>query len=196
MPRLGQDLITKIAYNVPKIDQEGSNGLAAATDSVAYLVQEIDRHLHSYEVWFGLAAAPDGELHRADRIGVGITAFQVDAGNNDWGAWLQILGSDDTPFVADNTEFDQHRLMITAVERNNVIHFVQIAFGATGAGALEANAYTEFVYKPATVQAQEWPFPIQTRREAVGTKAWARILSMGQNTGTLDFYGAAHEYEG
>lgn len=196
MPRLGQDLITKIGYNVPKIDQEGSNGLGAATNSVAYLAQEIDRHVHSYERWFGLAAVPDGELHRADRVATGITAFQMDAGNDDWGAWLQILGSEDTPAGIGKTYFDLHRLMITAIERNNVVHFVQIAFGATGAAALTAGTYTELVYKPLSVQAQEWPFPIQTRRIAAGVKGWARVLSLGQDTGTLDTYIGLHEYEG
>ena len=112
-------------------------------------VIEIETHLHSNERWFEKAAIPNGEIHVADRIGTvgGNGAFQIDAGNNTWGSWVQILGSEDTPADTGKIKFDVHRIEISSAERN-AIYFVQMAAGETGAIALTAGNVTEFVIKP------------------------------------------------
>lgn len=185
-----------LAGRLRRIDGEATKGLAGTENSLAYRVHEIERHFHSYEHWFGLATAPDGEVHRADHIGDTTTAFQMDGGNNTWGTWLQILGSSDTPHVAAMPYYDLHRLTITAVERANTTHLIQVAFGASGAAALSADTMTELVFRPQTVQGAETIVEMQGRRQAAGTKAWARVWAIGQNTGTVDFWFGAHEYEG
>ena len=96
----GQDL--------KKIDEQATDGLLGTSNSLAYRVHEIERHLHSGGRWFEAAAVPDGEDHVADRIGSGAGAFEIDAGNDTWGDWTQILGADDTPTVAGKTHFDPH----------------------------------------------------------------------------------------
>jgi len=154
---------------------------------------EAERHLHNWERWFGLAGTPDGEVHRADRIGTTSTVFQADAGDDTWGNWLQILGSDDTPADSGNTKYDLHRIIVNATERTGA-HFVQIAFGASGAAALTAGDYTEFVFSPGTPQKVPGPVDIIDRRKAAGTKAWLRVWVPGQSTGTMDFYIGLHEY--
>ena len=83
-----------------KIDDLATAGLLGVVNSLAYRVHEIERHLHSGARWFETAAVPDGEVHVADSIGSGAGAFQIDAGNDTWGAWVQVLGSEDTPTVA------------------------------------------------------------------------------------------------
>jgi hypothetical protein len=181
--------------NSKKIDNAPTDGLLGTVDSLAYRVHEIKRHLHSNERWYGVATVPNGEIHVADRIGVGINAFQIDAGNNNWGSWLQVLGSSDTPADTGNVYFDGHRIQIEAAEKTET-YFVQFSAGATAAAGLAALTYTEFVYRPETVQGKPAPIVIQTRRTAVGIKLWARCLCPGQNTATLDFYFAIHEYEG
>lgn len=158
-------------------------------------VREIEHHLHSYERWFGIALVPNGQVHVADRIGTAVAPLQADAGNNTWGTWLQILGSSDTPADAGKTHFDLHRLMITAVERASADHYVQIGFGDSGAAALAAGNYTEFVYRPASSTAEEIPIDIQTKRRTAGTKTWLRLFIPGQNTGTFNFYLGLHEYD-
>ena len=178
-----------------KIDDLASNGLTGISNSLAYRVHEIERHLHSNERWFGAAASPSGETHVADRIGQGISSFQIDAGNNDWGSWLQILGSADTPADPGNVFMDFHKILITNSERNQT-YFVQISAGATGAAGLTALTYTEVVFQPLSNQIDSAPIVIQSRRFAVGTKVWVRCLCPGQNTATLNFYDAIHEYEG
>lgn len=131
----------------------------------------------------------------ADRIGDGAGAFRVDAGNNAWGAWVQVLGSDDTPARAGGAKFDLHRVLITAAERD-ALYYVQIGFGTSGAAALAAGTYTEFAHRPQSVTATESPLDVASRRLPAGTKAWARCKCPGQNTATLDFIVGLHEYEG
>lgn len=172
------------------------SGLGGIEDSLGYRIGEVDRHNHNYERWFGLSGSPSGETHRAQRIGTTSTAFQMDAGNNTWGNWLQILGSSDTPAVAGMVKYDLHRLAVTAVERTNAIHFVQLGYGASGAAALTANTYTEFIFEPTVVQGRVAPVDIISRRQDAGTKAWVRCWVVGQDTGTVDFFIGLHEYDG
>lgn len=184
----------------PKVDGLATLGLAGISNSLAYRVHEIERHLHSYESWLEEAGTPSG-THKADRIGTagGAGVFRIDAGNSSvtatWGAWVQLLGSADTPIIAGSTHYDFHRLMIAATERNN-IYFIQIGFGASGADAISNGDYTEAVLLPLSNQIDSGPIVVQTRRQAVDTLAWARCLCPGQDTATLDFFFALHEYEG
>jgi len=178
-----------------EIDEAATLGLLGTGNSLAYRVHEAERHMHFYERWYGAAAVPNAPAHVADRIGTATTAFQADAGNNTWGAWLQVLGTTDMT-VADGAYFDPHRAMITAVERANAIHFVQVGAGASGAAALLAGTYSEFVFKPTGAASQETPVFIQSRRVAVGVPAWVRVWAVGENTGTVDFFYGAHFYEG
>jgi hypothetical protein len=177
------------------IDGELVDGLLGVADSLAYKVQEIERHLHSYEAWFEVAAVPSGEVNIADRIGSGNGVFQVDAGNDTWGAWVQILGSGDTPERAGSAYYDVHEILFTTVERNFPYAF-QVAYGDSGAAGLAAGDYTESMYSPQSNTIDSGPVELHNRRTAAGTKAWARCYCPGQDTGTMDFYFGFHEYEG
>ena len=171
---------------VLKIDELATDGLAGTSNSLAYRVHEIEKHFHSYERWLETAATPSGETNVADEIGAGGGAFQLDAGNDDWGSWVQILGSDDTPIISGSVKFDLHRLMIDTEERA-ALYILQIGFGASGAAALSAGTYTVTTYRgPAGVQSGG-PVEIQCPRQDAGVKAWARTKCPGQNTATIDF---------
>ena len=157
-------------------------------------VEEVEEHFHSYERWFGAAAVASGETHVADRINKDITTFQVDAANDDFSDWLQILGSGDTPAVAGKQKYDLHRIFIIDVQRNSATHLIQICLGDS-ANALTQNRFTEFIYHPAAVTAEETPIDIQMPNLSVGTKAWLRLCVPDQDTGTMDFYIGIHEYD-
>lgn len=178
-----------------KIDSAATDGLSGTSNSLAYRVHETERHFHSYERWFELAAVPNAEVHRADAIGTGAGAFQIDAGNDAYGSWVQVLGSSDTPVGTGNTHYDVHRIEVEATERA-FTYVIQIAFGASGAAALTAGTYTEAPFTPANNLIDSGPLIVQSRRQTVGTKAWARCICPGQNTATADFYIGLHEYEG
>ena len=177
------------------IDDQTHAGLLSTHNSLAYTCTEIERHFHSYERWFEKAGTADGETHVADPAGTGGGVFRIDAGESTWGSWLQILGSGDTPAIDGSVKFDIHRIEVTATERN-AIYVIQFAFGATGAAALEADAYTETPFSPASNLVDAGPITFQSRRVAVGTKVWARCICPGQDTATINFMFGLHEYEG
>lgn len=162
-------------------------------DSIYSIVTEIERHLHSSGSWFGKATIPSGETHVADRIGSNNGAFQIDAGNDDWGAWTQVLGSSDTPARSNQLYFDPHELVISAAERT-AIYFIQFARGESGAAAFASGMYTEVVLDT-TNKAGGTIVRLQTGRAPVGSKLWARCMCPGQNTATIDFYIGIHEYQ-
>lgn len=159
-----------------------------------YGITEIESHLHSNERWYGAAVTPSGETHVADRLGVGVVAFEIDAGNNTWGSWLQILGSSDTPADPGKLYMDVHRVMVVSTERN-ATYFMQFSAGATGAAGLTALTYTEAVFQPLSNQLDSQPLCMQSRRSASGTKIWARCLCPLQDTAKITFYFGIHEYE-
>ena len=179
-----------------KIDAKAVDGLLGVSDSLAYKVHEIERHLHSAGSWFGAAAVASGETHVADRIGAGIAAFQLDAGNEDWGTWVQILGSSDTPARTNQVYFDPHEIVITYTERSGA-YFIQFARGDSGAAGLASGAYTEVVFESDSVGTKAAGITsLQTGRAPAGSKLWARCLCVGENTATIDFYLGIHEYQG
>ena len=180
--------------DVNKIDAEATDGLSGVSNSLAYRVHEIEKHLHAAGSWFGAAATPTA-THFADRIGAGIAAFQIDAGSSDWGTWVEILGEDDTPARAGNAFYDPHLMLITDAERE-VTYFIQFGKGASGAAALSAGTYTELCVGIDATKKFKAETPIQTGRAAAGDLLWARCLAVGQDTGTLDFYIGIHEYVG
>lgn len=186
--------LTGISDETDKIDGVAVDGLAGVSNSLAYKVHEIERHFHSGARWFETAAVPDGEDHVADEIGTGGGAFQMDAGNDTWGDWLQVLGADDTPTVEGKAYFDPHQFIVEDTERAST-YFIQMTRGDSGAAGLAAGNYTEFVYA-ASVQKEAGIIQVQTGRAPAGSKVWARCMCPGQDTGTMDFYFGIHEYEG
>ena len=179
--------------DLEKIDSVAVSGLDGTYNILAYKVHEIERHLHSGARWFEKAATPTA-THIADRIGLGAGHFEIDAGNDAWGDWAQILGSGDTPVSTGMAYFDPHLMVIAAAERT-AIYFVQIGRGASGAAALTAGTYTELVFDT-TSKAGGTEVPVQTGRAPAGSLLWARCMCPSQDTATFDFYFGIHEYEG
>lgn len=180
--------------DLQKIDSYATDGLDGVENSLAYRIGEVDRHVHSYQRAFGLAAVPAGETHRADAAVDDPDPFQVDAGNDTWGTAVQIFGSDDTPSGWE--KFDPHRISIVSVETANVTYFIQIIAGASAAAGITAGTYSDVVFRPQSVQGRPANIDLNFRRQDSGTKMWVRTLARGQNTATLDLYIVMHGYEG
>ena len=187
---------TKLRSNNPKIDSAPVDGLLGVEDSLAYEVNEIERHIHNWERWMAAAAVASGEVHVADSISDNQTAFVADGGNDTWGSWLQVLGSSDTPVITAMPKFDLHRLLVSAHEHNNNLYLIQIAFGASGAAALAAGTCTEIAILTGGGNTEVGPVEVLDRRQDAGTKTWVRVWAVGQNTGTLGFLIGLHEYVG
>ena len=170
-------------------------GLDGKHDSFQYRIAEIERHLHSFERWMGAAAIPSGETHVADTDSM--TAFQVDAGNDDWGAWVQIMGSSDSPIFPGMAYMDLHRLLIDDVETDVTLTRMQFCGGESAdlAANLVAGNYTEVIFKPLK-GGNHGPIEVQRKRAPSGIKGWCRAWVNGINTSTVDFFIGLHEYEG
>lgn len=177
-----------------KIDDLAVNGLLGVPDSLAYEVQEIENHFHSYERWLEAAPSPTS-LDAATRAGQGTGTYQLDAGNNTWGDWVPLIGANDTPLISGSAYFDMHRIEVTAAERDNA-YIVQFGFGVTGSAILEAESYTETMFTPASNLIDSGPLELHVPRMPTGTIVWARAYCPGQNTATINFYLGVHEYPG
>lgn len=188
-----QQDVTNIDNAVGCLDDEAVDGLEGAHDSIGYLVAEIERHIHNRERWLGARSPVIGESYVADAVSM--TPFVITSGNDGFGAWVQILGSRDTPVRAGMERFDIHRLLITDVGTNRIITRIQIAGGSSGNDALAAGNYTEIMITPEQNARQE-PVTMMDFRGTVGTKMWARCWVNGQNNSDIDFFIGIHEYQG
>jgi hypothetical protein len=191
---LGNPQPGSLGHHTIAIDDRAVNGLLGVEDSLAYKVHEIERHFHGWERHLGVAYAPSG-THKADRIGSTVDApFALTSGNNNWGAWVQILGSADTPITPAMAKYDLHEI-ITVANNNASPYFFQVGYGASGAASLTAGTYSSKVLSFPAVN-DKARFLMMCDRQAAGELAWARIMVPGQNAKTMSFYIGLHEYEG
>lgn len=197
------------------IGQKGDAGsLTASTASLLALARkaakeawETEHHFHNGDLGFGVAAAPSGETHIADRVSIGGAGaetgpFVVDAGNDDWGTWTQVLGSSDTPpaEISTATHFDMNEMTIVATEHDSQRYLWQMVVqeDAPADHPLDGDALTEgefYIYAAAIQGDPVLPTRIfRSYRKPVGTKIWMRLRAPGQNTSTVSFYLYGHFY--
>ena len=166
-------------------------------------VQEIEGHIHAGERWFGLAASVSGETHLADRIGAGAATAEcavvvIDAGNDDWGTWTQILGSSDTPVHTGAKHYSFRQVHITDTETRAQRYMFQVAFqeDAPADDPGDTDVYTEHEFTSSGIAALETipPVTIQSPHAASGTKAWMRSRAPNVNTSTMSFYFSLREH--
>lgn len=171
-------------------------GYDVFNEKSAKSIYELERHFHGYEKWFGAAAAPSGETHVADRITLLPDPFRIDAGNDTWGSWTQLLGSDDTPVKIDHDKYDFHKILIVAHENNAQDHFFQIVSGESEdiPAKLAVEDFTEFGIITGGGLATASPILFQDRRASAGEKQWIRSWADTKNTSWTDIYFGIHEY--
>ena len=158
-------------------------------------VEEIERHIHNLEKWFGLAAIPVGETHRMDRMAGGIQRFQFVAGNDDFGAWVQVIGSEDTPVIAGSTLFDTHRFLVTGTDSTNAFIF-QVVSGESAdiAAKIAAGEYNSVPYISASNNNDSGIEDILGPRVPAGEKVWVRVACIGASGSIISAYFGLHEY--
>jgi hypothetical protein len=172
------------------------NNISANVDEVLEEVIEIEEHLHNYEKWFGAANVPVGETHVADRMAGGVSPFQLIAGNDTFGQWVQVLGSADTPVQAGKIKFDLHRLMVTSTNSTSPFNIQIITGESSGINAkLAIEDFDEVPYISATNNNDSGISDIIDKRVDAGTKVWMRTCCIGQDGPNINFYIGLHEYE-
>ena len=185
--------LLKATLNATKVVVDATK---VVVDSTALEMAELVNHHHNFEKWFGLAAVPAGETHRADRMDGAIATFQIVAGNNDFGSWVQLLGSGDTPVASGKTKFDLHRIIVTSTNSTRPF-IIQIVRGESAgiAAKLSAEDFNEFPYISATNNNDSGISEIIGDRFDAGEKIWIRCADVGGNGTTIDLYLGIHEYD-
>jgi hypothetical protein len=186
--------VDDIDTKTDKIDGASTDGLSGSSNSLAYRVHEIEKHFHSPEFWFGAAAVPSGETHVADEVAGGISPFQATSGNDDWGSWVQIFGTADGGSMAAEgyVKVDMHEILISGASSNTGVYALQFGRGESGSQEI----VTTVMFKPISNQVDSGPVAVMMARQDIPAKGWCRILCIGENAKTVDFYIGIHGYVG
>jgi len=154
-------------------------------------VHELSCHWHNWELFGGLAVVPDGETHRCDWDSM--EPFRMVPGNDTYGDWVQVLGSEDTPVRSGALEYDMDRIMIHDVSSDRVLTRMQFGFGPNIQQIFLQQSFTNYGYRPYK-ETQPNTFKIRVSQVDSGQKAWARCWVKGVSGGYIDFYVYVHEY--
>lgn len=143
---------------------------------------EIDTHFHVQERWLGAGAS------------TGMAGYSLTSGNDDWGSWVTLLDTGDTPIIAGRTAFDFRRVLFT-VQDTAAVHRMQIGWGATGT-IISGERFTEVMFLPSGIGANISTIPVSIRipRLAAGTLVSARTWVDGENADGTTFFMGIHEY--
>lgn len=176
-------------------DAVGNKTDTSIGDSLMGHLKEVENHLHNFEKWFGLAGTPAGETHRADRMDGVISPFALLSGSSDFGNWVQVLGSDDTPVQAGKVKFDFHRTIVIDTDSTAPFIIQIIAGESTGfAAKLAAEDFGEFPYVASSNNNDSGISELIDERYDSGEKVWFRAACVGQNAKTINLYIGIHEY--
>lgn len=157
-------------------------------------VFEIDKHFHNVERWCGQVGGWNGTATDDSADPTSLTPFQIDAGNDDFGSGLIIMGTEDSPIQSGMTKWDPHRIEVHGTERN-VAHRLRVSWGAVDhATAVAAGDYTDVDFMAVAGQTALIPIDVRTPRLDTGVMLFAAIWALGANTGTFDFTIGIHEY--
>ena len=188
------DSLALVKAETDKIDGAATDGLLGVSNSLAYRVNELERHFHNVERWWGAVAAPD----ETNAIEANVNRpFVATSGNNTWGTAIPICGTGDNPVLATDTKYDIHRLLITDLDDDTSPWRVRIIWGTgTSGDAITADQWSEMMVMSNAVpgnRAGGSPVDVIMRRENVGVKLWVQVWN-DTNGEELSFFWGAHGY--
>lgn len=185
-----------------KIDKLVVDGLSGVNNSLAYKVEEIEKHLHSAGRWLGASAGNIGPglltsllpfiLTSNASSGVYGTAVEIFDGTEDY----------DLPFTV--VYADPHQLFVHDVSNDGIfkIRFANSRYNgstdtyANMAEAVAAKFYTEVKVIIADDKKPSTAIPIQTGRMRVGSTLWAQVMHDTASAETIEFTLGMHGYKG
>jgi len=169
------------------IESKGLDG--PVKDSLGYRIEEIEKHIHNREIWYGAGTA------NGTGVSTSITAWVMTASPtaNVYGAFVQLgtgtIASTDFPGT---TYFDMHAVFVTDVNDLDATYMVQLWCGLT---TENASMITEFPFRAAGSATESQRQEIRTTRVPINHKTWARIkCSSGGKT--LSMLLGLHMYPG
>jgi hypothetical protein len=170
-----------------RIDALRTDGLTGVEDSLAYRVNEIERHLHNSNQCYGNDGADNFQRLSLD-------PFRITSGTGGaMGAELQIHDGTVVEGGDSTKKMDLGRIYIEAAQATNANYIVELWAG-TGTFAA-ATKITELFYRVGTNLAEILPIVVPCRRTACNSKVWARC-SCETDSQWLDFLLEIHSYAG
>lgn len=184
----------EVGGGTAKLDAAATQGLLGVEDSLAYRINEVDRHLHNRVRYWGSDGSPDETTAIAKGVD---NPFVAVSGADTWGTAIPICGTDDVPVPTGDVKFDPHLILVVDTEHTTPYLFRLIWGTGTSAAAIAAEQYTEEMFVTAVVGpfGGGVPVNITARRVDVGTKLWAQVWS-ATDTSEVDFFWGTHGYEG
>lgn len=162
-------------------------------DLILTEAEEIRRHIHGRELWFGISGDQSGNDWALSGT---LNPFVLTSGVGDWGAWGKIVGPDDTPIFTGRLDFSIDRLLISEVEVLTP-YLMQIVWGGTdGDDSLSLGNVSEFMYISSTdnpSKAGGGPGVFRMSQVVNGTKVWARIKCASAST--MDLFIGFHGHD-
>ena len=159
----------------------------------------VEEHFHNVEYWFGSDVTYDGAVSptsagsRASMI-----PYTITSGNDDYGDWVPLLGSTDTPIKTGYTQYDAHRISLVGVETRQVTHRLQFVCGDTASDAdacVVISDVSELIITPYDIKAQDRISHLIDTRSTAGDPFWCRSWVAGMNGDNLQLFLGIHEYE-
>ncbi|MCK5613957.1 hypothetical protein KAR91_69485 [Candidatus Pacearchaeota archaeon] len=180
-----------------KIDNKATDGLTGVEGSLAYRIEEIEKHFHNIERWRGKHAT-QAAAQWADDV---LTPFQAISGADTYGAdandEAKVLGLDDTP-IDSEVRFDPSQILILDLSSDTVYKLRMVWGTGTMADAITAKQYTEKPVVNQTTGSKAGGTPVMFRVPRLHSgidKVWIQAWNATDNA-TVSFLIGQHPYEG
>lgn len=172
-----------------------SNADLNGADPDSGLLVKIDEEPHTPETIFGVHGAPSFPTVAA--LAGSLDPFVLTSGNDDWGAWVNVIGSDDTPMRSGKDTYDIHEILIASVSAA-ATGGIEFGWDATTTTAILSNeTFTSVAFQPSGVGANVSAGPVEIRMPdvPVGTLVFARCKIAGENAATVSIILQIHEFD-
>lgn len=172
-----------------------SNVNLGGRDPDSMLLEKIDEESHTSKDTFGLSSSASFPTTAADADTM--TPYELTSGDNAYGPWLFLIGSDDTPFRVDKETFDINDLLIQTISAAETGR-IQIGWDLTTTTAILTNeTYTSIMFNPEGIGANVavGHVDVDTIDIDAGTLVWARLWVDGENGATASIFLEIHEFD-
>lgn len=180
-----------------KIDGAPTEGLSGAMDSLAYRIEEIEKHHHNVERWLGKKTVQTATEWAADTL----TPFQAISGANTYGAdpddEAQVFGTADTPINGD-VKFDPFRILVINLSEDTVWKLRMVYGSGTMAAAITAEQFSEIMVVNQVAGSKSGGLPVRFRMPRLNSgvdQVWLQAWNATDNA-TCDFFAGTHGYIG
>ena len=167
---------------------------APVHDSVGESVISHDKHFHTKERWLGMKAVQTATDWADDTL----NPFIAKSGNDTWGVGAgdeaQVLGTADTPIIADKEEFDIHSVMVTSTSSATVYKCRFIWGTGTMADAITAEQFSEWTYIREASNGRGTMIDVRMPRLPADTQIWCQAWNATDDA-TISFLVGVHEYD-